>query len=369
MPKRPWFRFWVADFLNDESVVLMTNEEVGVYVKLLAHHWIEGSLPGDESKLASLSNVSRKLWMKIRERILPCFFSVQRSGTKNSKGQIKRLMNPRMQLEMEEANRVSDLQRGRVSKRYRGSTTVESDSYRGSTAVLPETYLSESRSESESQEKQGSPFSPPFSPPPSLPLSLPTPLNILGEEQGLGDEGVQGGEEPRKNIAPDGARRLPPTPEASKTHYTTKNGFTAADLQTIWNHTASLARMTKCLKLTRQRKRLAELRIAEEPDPQYWREVASRIGQSRFCCGENDRGWKANFDFLIRPNTHVSAMEGKYDLTPNPPGSHSRTSGNAEAKKAFLAAHATHAAEKNENTNEPQKTAPEVETEAEDVPI
>ena len=38
-----------------------------------------------------------------------------------------------------------------------------------------------------------------------------------------------------------------------------------------------------------------------------------RIVLSDFCNGKNDRGWKANFDFLLRPNTHIKAMEGAYD--------------------------------------------------------
>lgn len=55
------------------------------------------------------------------------------------------------------------------------------------------------------------------------------------------------------------------------------------------------------------------LRWKEKPDPNYWETVVKKISQSKFCRGENDRGWKATFDFLIQPDTHIKVMEGKYD--------------------------------------------------------
>jgi hypothetical protein len=38
-----------------------------------------------------------------------------------------------------------------------------------------------------------------------------------------------------------------------------------------------------------------------------------KILQSDFLCGKNDRGWRADFDFFIKPETHIKIMEGKYD--------------------------------------------------------
>lgn len=38
-----------------------------------------------------------------------------------------------------------------------------------------------------------------------------------------------------------------------------------------------------------------------------------RVARSHFCTGKNDRGWRASFDWLLRPDTLVRVMEGRYD--------------------------------------------------------
>ncbi len=45
-----------------------------------------------------------------------------------------------------------------------------------------------------------------------------------------------------------------------------------------------------------------------------FREVFQKVAASSFCQGQNDRGWRADFDWLIR-NDHnmVKVLEGKYD--------------------------------------------------------
>ncbi|RXM77189.1 hypothetical protein DP144_06555 [Clostridium tetani] len=45
-----------------------------------------------------------------------------------------------------------------------------------------------------------------------------------------------------------------------------------------------------------------------------FREVFEKVEASKFCTGTNDRGWKADFDWLIKnDNNMVKALEGKYD--------------------------------------------------------
>jgi hypothetical protein len=57
----------------------------------------------------------------------------------------------------------------------------------------------------------------------------------------------------------------------------------------------------------------AQERLDEVPDLAYWRQVIERIEASPHCRGKNDRGWVANFQFLIWQETHVKALEGLYD--------------------------------------------------------
>lgn len=70
--KRPWFPFYIDDFLGDEMVRLGDNRLLGVYVRLLAHQWREGSLPTDEVHLAIIAEERPRsfapIWRKLRRK-------------------------------------------------------------------------------------------------------------------------------------------------------------------------------------------------------------------------------------------------------------------------------------------------------------
>lgn len=57
----------------------------------------------------------------------------------------------------------------------------------------------------------------------------------------------------------------------------------------------------------------ASARWKEKPDEEHWIRVVQRINFSKFCLGDNERGWLADFEFLVRPDTHHRVLEGKYD--------------------------------------------------------
>lgn len=69
----PAFQFYPAEFLTDENVSLMSNQEIGCYVKLLCFCWRERSIPAQIDKLAKLcgedSSAMAQLWLSIK----PCF--------------------------------------------------------------------------------------------------------------------------------------------------------------------------------------------------------------------------------------------------------------------------------------------------------
>jgi uncharacterized protein YdaU (DUF1376 family) len=52
--KAPAFQFYAAEYLADENVQLLTLEQEGIYVRLLAYCWREGSIPADPAKLSRL---------------------------------------------------------------------------------------------------------------------------------------------------------------------------------------------------------------------------------------------------------------------------------------------------------------------------
>lgn len=60
------------------------------------------------------------------------------------------------------------------------------------------------------------------------------------------------------------------------------------------------------------RKQSIKKRIADHGLPVVL-EAIDRVGRSSFCHGDNDRGWKADFDFICQPSSFLSILEGKYD--------------------------------------------------------
>lgn len=107
-----------------------------------------------------------------------------------------------------------------------------------------------------------------------------------------------------------------PTPAASETSH----------LANLWNQFCG--DLPKVRGLSKERRRKSEIRWRENPSTEYWGEIVVRMSKSRFCRGENKTGWKATFDFLLQPDTHLKVLEGKYDdRKGSPPGSGSPPAG------------------------------------------
>ncbi len=85
----------------------------------------------------------------------------------------------------------------------------------------------------------------------------------------------------------------------------------AAQLMAVWN--AHRGPLPEAATLTPDRARRARSRLHEHADPEFWRAVVERMASSAFCRGEGGRGWRADFDFLLRPGTAERVLEGKYD--------------------------------------------------------
>lgn len=65
-------------------------------------------------------------------------------------------------------------------------------------------------------------------------------------------------------------------------------------------------------KLTGQRDRLLNARLKDSTLDE-WTRVFDALERSNFCRGENDRGWRADFDFILQPKTRTKLLEGAYD--------------------------------------------------------
>lgn len=68
-------------------------------------------------------------------------------------------------------------------------------------------------------------------------------------------------------------------------------------------------------KLTESRKTKLNNRLKDCGGIDGWKIALEKITASEFLTGDNDKGWKADFDFLVQESSFTKLMEGKYDNT------------------------------------------------------
>jgi uncharacterized protein YdaU (DUF1376 family) len=85
----PAFQFYAADYLADEKVQIMTLEDEGCYVRLMAYGWREGSIPEDPEMQARLCK-----GVKPSDLVIGCFKGGVQNGAPEG-----RLVHPRLEFE------------------------------------------------------------------------------------------------------------------------------------------------------------------------------------------------------------------------------------------------------------------------------
>lgn len=94
--------------------------------------------------------------------------------------------------------------------------------------------------------------------------------------------------------------------------------FPVDHLREIWNtHKAPEQPDWRKPKGNDPRAKHAKARWTER-SPSEWVAITQRIAASSFCRGVNDRGWRANPDWFLKPGTAAKVLEGTYDDRANP---------------------------------------------------
>jgi hypothetical protein len=104
----------------------------------------------------------------------------------------------------------------------------------------------------------------------------------------------------QEQVAPDGARAA----DADA------RGVDA--LVDLWN-TGTTSPLPQCQGLSPKRRAAARARLRERPSLAEWTTIIARIQASPFCRGGGERGWIMDFTFLVKPDTALHVLEGKYD--------------------------------------------------------
>jgi hypothetical protein len=65
--------------------------------------------------------------------------------------------------------------------------------------------------------------------------------------------------------------------------------------------------------LSANRRKMIATRLKDDFFARHYEEAIARLASSSFCLGENKRQWRADFDWLLKPDTVARIIEGKYD--------------------------------------------------------
>ncbi len=68
-----WFPFYTKNFQLSRKVKRMSNEQIGMYLKLLIYQWEDGEIPSDIEEIAFICGCNAGAMATAWKKISPCF--------------------------------------------------------------------------------------------------------------------------------------------------------------------------------------------------------------------------------------------------------------------------------------------------------
>lgn len=89
------------------------------------------------------------------------------------------------------------------------------------------------------------------------------------------------------------------------------------DAVSEWNLSCETTKLSKVQALNDKRRKSIKERLKECGGIEGWKIALSKIQESDFLMGRNDRGWKPNIDFFLRQDKFIKLMEDGYATSSN----------------------------------------------------
>jgi uncharacterized protein YdaU (DUF1376 family) len=267
----PWFPFYPKDWL-DFKVLRMSLDAQGAYIRLLCHMWSDSpdgcSLNSDLKILSRILSISqshmKKIWKEMMPKDEPLFVIKE-----------ERIISLRLKEENEKQQLRSNKARESAESRWK---KMECERI----AVAKRSVCS---SELESEVHNKNINNPPIVPP-------------------LGDCEIQ-----KKNEIPE-----PEIQAADLTRPEVKKPVVPVE-EIVALYREILPELPRANKIKPERRKTIMARWNEDKgrqDLDWWREYFESVRDQDFLMGENDRGFRANIDFLVTKSKMTKVEEGQY---------------------------------------------------------
>lgn len=242
---------WMPFYVGDylSATGRLTTEQHGAYLLILLDYWKNGPPPNDDAVLSALVRMSPAAWRKAKPALLG-FFDIQDGLLVQKRVEKERVKASNITEERSKAGKVG------AAKRW------QKNGKRIANAI-------------------------------DLPLAngqqtdAPSPSHSSNELIESSNEDLSA--EP------------------------TGQPVTEAEILEAWQDRMVPLGFPAVRKMTPQRRRSLAARRREYPNIEDWQRAFSALERSQFCRGENERGWRADFDFLCQSKSLTKLIEGAYD--------------------------------------------------------
>lgn len=116
--------------------------------------------------------------------------------------------------------------------------------------------------------------------------------------------------EPEKNTLRSGESPPAADPSPPQAEKSTKPAPSPAEFLAAWNDAVPFA---KARTMSAKRERALAARRADRFWAEHWAEALSRIASSAFLRGENERSWRCDIEWFLKPDSVAKLVEGRYD--------------------------------------------------------
>ncbi len=294
--KMVYIKIFVDDTLSKSELNLLTNEEYGVYIRLLllfakspkkGAGYLENGEAITNQQYCELLHVKIEDWKRIISKLHGLIEPDKRGA----------LWSPRFRKHQSEWFRIQAYpsQKDKGGKR-RTFPAKHPQSSRKTTAKLPRVCRGSSASYPQTTAKQKQP-APPFKKgSSSTKTEKPMCRKSVGESQKTYNK------HQHQHTASEAA-------SASAINKAT----ISVQIRDYWNSKKEL-KDREVLRLSETRKNHIETRLRELDFREGWKMIIDKIAESGFCNGKGKQKWKATFDWMIYNDAnYIKVLEGKYD--------------------------------------------------------
>lgn len=277
MAQFPSLPLWTDAYLADTTH--LSTIEHGAYLLLLMAMWRSKGcrLPNDDKLLARYAGLTAGQWARIKPSIWP-FFRVESDSITQGR------LTDEAELVRRNSAVASDNARRRWLKNNDSDDAKASVPQSGRNATTPTT----------------------------------TPIDKK-----------EGANAPLSSDAPRTLDLVPPEPDVEQSAFDAYNAM------------AARAGIPLAQKFDQTRRAKLRQRLKDCGGLSGWVAALEKLSKSSHCTGSNDRGWRADFDFLLQNQSFTRLMEGRYDDRKPQQPSHqpkSRIASNDEIRRRLAAA-------------------------------